>query len=120
MNRFFQKLYSWFTRREKVPESPKARVIYNGVSVVAEWPAKIVEAQEQPTIWIAGVECVRVRYGAEADDWGAGTRPCHDCAVVKGQIHVLGCDVERCPKCGGQLISCECDDEDEEAARVKT
>lgn len=39
---------------------------------------------------------------------------CHDCAVEVGSYHHPGCDVERCPRCGGQLISCDClDDEDE-------
>lgn len=35
---------------------------------------------------------------------------CHDCNIVnkKGNIHHLGCDMERCPKCKGQLISCRC------------
>jgi len=35
---------------------------------------------------------------------------CHDCNIVnkKGNIHHFGCDVERCPKCGKQLISCDC------------
>jgi len=36
-------------------------------------------------------------------------RYCHDCAVKKGQQHHYGCDMENCPKCGGQLISCGCD-----------
>lgn len=35
--------------------------------------------------------------------------PCHDCNVVPGQFHHLGCDVESCPMCGHQLISCDCD-----------
>lgn len=36
---------------------------------------------------------------------------CHDCGIVNepGNIHHMGCDVERCPKCDGQLISCECE-----------
>lgn len=34
--------------------------------------------------------------------------PCHDCNVTKGQYHHLGCDMEECPRCGGQLISCDC------------
>lgn len=38
---------------------------------------------------------------------------CHDCNVAPGQFHHLGCDMERCPICGEQLISCGCFDEEE-------
>lgn len=33
---------------------------------------------------------------------------CRDCGIHEGQLHVLGCDNERCPFCAGQLISCDC------------
>lgn len=39
--------------------------------------------------------------------------PCHDCGVAPGKYHHPGCDMARCPRCGGQLIFCECFDEDE-------
>ena len=36
---------------------------------------------------------------------------CHDCATVKkpGNFHHIGCDMERCPACGGQFAFCDCD-----------
>lgn len=33
---------------------------------------------------------------------------CHDCGVIEGGIHELGCDMEKCPECEGQLITCHC------------
>jgi hypothetical protein len=33
---------------------------------------------------------------------------CLDCNVAPGGYHHSNCDQESCPKCGGQLISCDC------------
>jgi hypothetical protein len=41
---------------------------------------------------------------AELDD-------CPDCGVAPGHLHAQDCDVEQCPNCGYQLISCSCEDE---------
>jgi hypothetical protein len=72
------------------------------------WAARIAAAQRKATCWKNGREFDRIRYGCEEDDWGATSHPCGDCGVQKGEYHVPGCDVERCPSCGGQAIGCEC------------
>jgi ADP-ribose pyrophosphatase YjhB (NUDIX family) len=45
---------------------------------------------------------------------GAGRRQaqpdrCRDCGRPAGAIHVKGCGIERCARCGGQYRFCECD-----------
>jgi hypothetical protein len=93
-------------------------VIYNETSMIEGWSERIEQAQTETRVMIGDVEYDRIRYGDEEDDWGAEKHPCHDCAVIKGQLHVSGCDVERCPVCGGQIFGCDCCDykcdEDEE------
>ena len=59
-----------------------------------------------PYITIGGKDYRRIRFG---DDGWTGNKRCHDCGCEVGGIHHQGCDVERCPKCGLQLISCDCD-----------
>ena len=36
---------------------------------------------------------------------------CPDCNIKHGNYHHPGCTKEKCPRCGGQLISCGCMDE---------
>jgi hypothetical protein len=82
---------------------------FRGQRVRADWPEQLREAQLLTIVRPNGVEMPRVRYGDEPDDWGADRGPCHDCAAIKGEFHGPGCDVERCPSCGGQIYGCDCD-----------
>jgi len=47
------------------------------------------------------------RDGHDGDGWPYGeARTCQDCGVQEGELHLLDCDQERCPVCGGQAIMC--------------
>jgi hypothetical protein len=45
----------------------------------------------------------RVRVG-DGGDWTIDT--CHDCNAPVGGFHHGGCDTERCPGCGNQMLLC--------------
>ena len=37
---------------------------------------------------------------------------CHDCGVKLGEVHKTGCDWEICSICGGQTLTCQCNQEE--------
>jgi hypothetical protein len=41
---------------------------------------------------------------------------CFNCKVVAGKIHKNRCDIERCSVCGGQYVSCKCEQHDKQFA----
>ncbi len=67
---------------------------------------------------IDGREYLRVPFGKEvfwpADSPIMQLRRCRDCNVFQGSVHHVGCDVEECPNCHRQAITCGCLDEGDE------
>jgi hypothetical protein len=59
----------------------------------------------------AGCAFTTLRIG---DEWMKRIRAdnpggrCGDCGARHKMQHHIGCDMEICPKCGHQLISCDC------------
>ena len=65
------------------------------------WEKAIAKAQELKQLTRGKQTYARIPY----DNPG---KKCHDCAVKHGQLHVPGCDMERCPRCKGQVFVCGC------------
>lgn len=85
-------------------------VYFNGIFMRQVLRDAIIEEQKRPILIIDGIEYERIRRGSETwwQDDEHLHRPCHDCSVVTGQIHLYECDMEQCPKCKEQLFSCDC------------
>ena len=87
-------------------------ILYNGMHVTRGVPAAIVAAQSTTELDIDGGTRARVPYGTDPRwtdvDLAGVAQPCHTCYVITNQRHVLGCDMEQCPRCGGQLVTCGC------------
>lgn len=70
---------------------------------------------EVTSIGIEGVEYDLIPYGQETRFGRQDTAPstpsdtrCHDCGVLVGGFHHVGCDFAECPRCHGQMMTCDC------------
>ena len=91
-------------------------VYYNGIFMGLTLRDEIIAEQSKNILVINGVQYLRIPYGSPSEwandnNFEYSQHLCHDCSVAKGQIHLLGCDMERCPKCEDDvtLISCGCE-----------
>jgi hypothetical protein len=75
-----------------------------------------------------GKENVKRVFVGEGDDFGG--RPmllggklevlaCHDCNAGVGKPHHPGCDAERCPECGCQMLGCWGGPDDDELTEIQ-
>lgn len=93
-------------------------IFYNGVEVTREYVGELEKCQNIKFYTIDGVAYERIKFGKEhlynketlaEVNSNVTYEVCSDCSVKTGQYHVLGCDIEICPKCKKQVILCECD-----------
>ena len=107
-------LLNWEKTAIEPTEPGEGEVEYNGVVMDAEWPEQIEAAQKIRKISLAGAHYARIPFGREADMPTSSLHHCGDCGVLQGQLHVPDCDIEQCPRCRGQLMSCGCLDLDDD------
>ena len=77
---------------------------------VAAWYPRLIECgvERDPEVLVPISEVIRADHR------------CPDCDVDIGELHLPGCDVEVCPGCGGQSISCDCTERTVEKPGVGT
>jgi hypothetical protein len=135
VRKLFDKVHSLRTHglhrlERELPESEISKIAQDVYSTF-KWIDDYTRAQIEKTVLLTGKRYRRIRFGKEPLWEGASEedaalwqeaikRPCHDCGVIRGELHLEGCDVEHCPRCKGQFLGCPCrTDEDDERERSK-
>lgn len=128
VRKLLDKVHSLRTRglhrlEHELPDSDIAKIAQDIYSTF-EWIDDYAQAQMERTVRLSGKTYRRIRYGKEplwkgptkedAALWKRQAEPsCHDCGVIEGELHLDGCDWERCPRCKGQNLGCPCRTEED-------
>jgi hypothetical protein len=71
-------------------------------------PVKTVDGEMEPIPYGSESRDEPPRPGQRHHGVLIGDPPrCHDCCVLPGHYHHVGCDWEECPRCHGQYIGCQ-------------
>ena len=123
-------------RLEKTLDRSEISMLAIEIHLYFQYFDEFMESQAVKTMMLKGKRYRRLKYGDEEvkykrrpdlkgaatdREWADSSIPCHDCDAIKGQYHCDHCDMERCPRCFNQLLSCGCtwdDDGGERSRRV--
>lgn len=86
----------------------KGTEIVNGQEVRRGWGAILRAAQRHRVYRIRRRLFERIPFGQDYAAEASGLPSCRDCAAGRGQLHVPVCCCEQCPRCGGQVVGCDC------------
>jgi hypothetical protein len=106
-------------REREIADTHVTKIAYDFYNVF-QYFSDYFEAQNEKTTILRGKRYRRIRYGDKREwqellGYSVGNlHPCHDCGVLKGALHLDGCDWEQCPRCKGQYLGCPCKSEEEE------
>ena len=76
-----------------------------------KYAKQLWEFQRKATFRIWGRDVPRIPYGKEPKRYRSKRPVCHDCGARPGMYHGPQCDMEVCPGCGGQRLTCGCPEE---------
>jgi hypothetical protein len=106
--------YLWETEAELMEFFKAKFITYYSEEVYNAFPKEMLEAQYIVEYIIGDEDFPRIKYGNEKYNGVRHTMErCGDCLIKLGEYHVPGCDWEQCPKCLGQAIGCDCEQNEE-------
>jgi hypothetical protein len=92
-------------------DAPDDIVEFFGHRMRRDWAEALQEAQDETHLVCDGEVYPKIAYGDETfrTPVEADHEPCRHCGTIKGKFHWHACDYEQCPRCGGQMMSCDCE-----------